>query len=70
METKKLNKIKIALIEKGKSQKELADYLSIGVVSVSRWCTNDVQPSLDTIYKIATFLDINVCELLINNKGN
>lgn len=68
METKRLNKIKIALLEKGKSQKDLADFLGVGAVSVSRWCTNDVQPSLDTLYKIAEYLDINVCELLVSNK--
>lgn len=68
METKRLNKIKIALVEKGKSQKELADFLGVGAVSVSRWCTNDVQPSLETLYKIAEFLEINVCDLLVANK--
>ncbi|MDQ8748391.1 helix-turn-helix transcriptional regulator [Elizabethkingia miricola] len=65
MEKKKLNRIKIVLVEKGISQKELAEYLKTGVVSVSRWCNNEAQPSLETFYRISEYLEVDVCELLI-----
>ena len=63
-----MNRLKIVLAEKGRTQKEISDYLKIGSVSVSRWCTNDVQPSLETLFKIADFLDVKVCDLLVERK--
>ncbi|MCT4151311.1 helix-turn-helix transcriptional regulator [Elizabethkingia anophelis] len=68
MEKKKLNRIKIVLVEKSVSQKELAEHLKTGVVSVSRWCNNEAQPSLETFYRIAEYLSVDVCELLIKRE--
>jgi transcriptional regulator with XRE-family HTH domain len=68
MKTKKgspYNRIKLALVEKNKTNKALADHLGIGPVTVSRWCTNDSQPSIPTLFKIADFLDIKVKDLFV-----
>lgn len=62
------NRIKSALAEKGKTNQELADALDIGVVSVSRWCTNDTQPSIQMLFKIAKFLEVDVRQLLVSSE--
>ncbi|MFP7656119.1 helix-turn-helix transcriptional regulator [Chryseobacterium proteolyticum] len=68
MEKKKLNRLKIVLAEKDVSQKQLAEGIGAGVVSISRWCTNESQPALEVFYKIAEYLDVSVCELLTDVK--
>ncbi len=59
------NRLKVLLAEKKVTNKELADYLKVRPGTVSRWCTNDSQPNIATLFKIAKFLDIKVCSLLI-----
>lgn len=63
MEKKKFNRLKVVLAEKDISQKELAEHLNIGKVSVSRWCSNEAQPNIETFYKIAEYLNVEVCDL-------
>lgn len=64
MEKKKFNRLKVVLAEKDVSQKVLSEHLNTGQVSVSRWCNNEAQPSIETFYKIAEFLNVSVCDLL------
>lgn len=64
----KYNRIKAVLAEKGVTNKELAETLKIAPQTVSRWCTNDIQPSVETLYTIAKYLKIDVRELLIPTK--
>ena len=59
------NRIKAVLAEKGVTNKELAEALKIAPQTVSRWCTNDIQPSVETLYFISRYLKIDVRELLI-----
>ncbi len=59
------NRIKAGLAEKGVTNKELAEALKIAPQTVSRWCTNDIQPSVETLYSISQYLKIDVRELLI-----
>lgn len=59
------NRIKIVLVEKKMTNKALAEKLGISPQSVSRWCTNDQQPSIETLFKIAKVLKVNVRELLM-----
>ena len=54
---KQLNRIKIVLVEKNKTAKWLSE-------QVSRWCTNASQPDLETLFRIAELLDVDVRELL------
>ena len=60
------NRIKAVLAEKGVTNKELAEALGIAPQTVSRWCTNDMQPSIETLYKIAKYLKIDARDLLIS----
>lgn len=69
MSKQRYNRIKIVLAEKEKSSKWLADQLGKDKSTVSRWCTNDMQPSIETFYEIARLLDIEVRELFVATKG-
>ena len=69
MESQKINRIKIALVENGKTGKWLAEQIGKNEATVSRWCSNKMQPSLDTLVKISELLDIDVKELIISNKA-
>ncbi len=60
------NRIKAVLAEKNVSSKELAKQLNKTESTVSRWCTNDVQPSVEVFYKIAKYLNIDIRELFVS----
>ena len=64
----KLNRIKIVLVEQGKTSRDLVGHLKKTDATVSRWCTNDVQPSLETLFEVAKFLDIDIRELIVSTK--
>lgn len=66
---KKYNRIKIVLVEQERSSKWLAEKIDKDKSTVSRWCTNDMQPSLETLFQIAEILGVSVMELL-NEKAN
>nr|WP_294859001.1 helix-turn-helix transcriptional regulator [uncultured Fluviicola sp.] len=61
-----LNRIKSVLAEKNKSSKDLAAHLGKTESTVSRWCTNEVQPSIETLYEISKFLEVDMRELLVS----
>ncbi|MCE7992841.1 MAG: helix-turn-helix transcriptional regulator [Roseivirga sp.] len=63
-----LNRIKAVLAEKHKSNKDLAEFMRCTESSVSRWCTNAVQPSIKPLAKIAKWLDVDTRELLVSAK--
>lgn len=64
---KDINRIKIVLVEKKKTGKWLAAQLGKDPATVSKWCTNAAQPSLETLLQIARCLEIEVQELLQTN---
>ncbi|HAN17029.1 MAG: transcriptional regulator [Bacteroidetes bacterium GWC2_33_15] len=64
MGKKQLNRIKVVLVESNKSNKWLAQQLGKNEATISRWCTNDVQPSLETLTEIASALNVNITELI------
>lgn len=64
----KINRLKIVLAEKEKTSKWLANELSKSESTISRWCTNEVQPSLETMAQIAKLLNIDIKELLNSSK--
>lgn len=68
MESQKINRIKIALVENGKTGKWLAEKVGKNEATVSRWCSNKMQPSLDTLVRISELLDIDVKDLIVSNK--
>lgn len=69
MELQKINRIKIALVENGKTGKWLAEQVGKNEATVSRWCSNRMQPSLDTLVKISELLNIDVKDLIVSNKA-
>ena len=64
----KINRLKVVLAEKEKTNKWLAEKLGKSEVTVSRWCTNDVQPPMETLLEIAKLLDIDIRELINASK--
>lgn len=63
-----INRLKAVLAEKQKTGKWLANQLSKSETTVSRWCRNEVQPSMETFFEIAKLLDIDIKELLNSTK--
>jgi putative transcriptional regulator len=65
---KPLNRIKIVLAQKSKTNKWLAGKLDVKAPTVSQWCGNKVQPSVETFYRIAEMLDVEVRKLFVPTK--
>ena len=63
-----LNRLKVVLVECGKTGKWLAGQLGKSNCTVSKWCSNSIQPDLVTLNKIAKILDVDVRSLLNNTK--
>jgi DNA-binding XRE family transcriptional regulator len=63
MSKKVINRLKAVLAEKKFSSKWLAERLEKNEATVSRWCTNDVQPPIKTFIKIAEILDVKLTDL-------
>lgn len=56
------------LVEKGKTGRWLAGELGKSNCTVSKWCSNSIQPDLQTLDKISKLLDVNIKDLLLDNK--
>ena len=59
-----INRIKVVLVEHKKTNKWLAEQLGKDPATISKWCTNSSQPSVETLMQIAKCLDVEVYELL------
>lgn len=59
-----INRIKVVLVEKKKTSKWLAEQLDKDPATISKWCTNSSQPSLETLLEIAKVLNVDVRELI------
>lgn len=68
MEGKDINRLKIVLVEKKRTAKWLAEELQKAPATVSKWCTNTSQPSLETLLDIAGILNVDVKELLHSSR--
>ena len=60
--------VKIVLAEKEKTGTWLSEQMGRNLGTVSRWMTNKVQPSVEQLYDIAKYLDVDVRELLVASK--
>lgn len=68
--SKDINRIKVVLADKKRTNKWLAEQLGKDPGTISKWCTNTSQPSLDTLVEIAYLLDVDISELVrVNNKN-
>mgnify|MGYP004731804293 FL=1 len=67
MEGKKINRLKLVLVEKKRTGVWLAQEIGVSPVTISKWCSNITQPSLSTLSKIADLLEIEP-RVLLNGK--
>ena len=63
-----INRIKVALAETRRKNKWLAEKLDKDESTISQWCTNARQPSLENLLNIANVLDIDIRDLLYSTK--
>ena len=56
----KINRLKVVLAEKEKTNKWLGEQLGKSDVTVSRWVTNEIQPSMEMLLEIARLLDVDI----------
>lgn len=68
MTAEKINRLKAALADTGKTGKWLAEQLEKDPATISRWCANQVQPDLKTLMQIAQLLNVDLRELLVSTK--
>ena len=66
---KQINRIRVVLAEKDRTNKWLSEKIDKNRTTISRWCTNNMQPSLETLVEIAEALDVDIRELLNATKN-
>ena len=69
MNNKAINRLKAVLAEQSKTNKWLAEQLGKNETTISRWCTNEIQPSMDNLVAIAKLLGVDVRELINSTKN-
>lgn len=62
-----INRLKVVLAEKKRTNKWLCEQLNVNPSTVSKWCTNSSQPDLETLVKISHLLDVELDDL-VNKK--
>lgn len=60
-----INRLKVVLVEQGKTGKWLAGELGKSTCTISKWCSNSVQPDLKTLTEIAKCLNVKIAELIV-----
>ena len=65
-----INRIKIVLVEEKKTYKWLAEQLGYAQGTVSKWCTNTIQPNLETLIQIAKVLNVDIKRLIVLDSKN
>ena len=63
-----INRLKIVLVEKKRTGKWLAEQLGKDPATVSKWCTNKSQPSIEILMRIAELLNVELIELIKTKK--
>ena len=63
-----INRLKVVLVEQKRTGKWLAETLGKNEATISRWCTNESQPSLETLLEIAKALNVDIKELLVSSR--
>ncbi len=61
--SKDINRLKVLLAEKKRTNKWLAEQLGKDPATVSKWCTNTMQPNVETLVEIAKCLDVEIQNL-------
>ena len=65
-----MNRIKVVLAEKRRTNRWLAEQMGKSENTISRWCSNKSQPSIAQLQEIAILLDVDVRVLLKSQKDN
>lgn len=65
-----INRIKAVLAEKGKSSKWLTECLGKDPATISKWCTNKNQPTIETFVEVARILEVDIRDLLVSTLPN
>ncbi len=60
-----INRIKLVLVEKKRTNKWLSEQMGVTPSTVSKWCTNSSQPDLNSLLKIADLLEVDIRELIV-----
>lgn len=68
--SKDINRLKVVLAEKKRTNKWLAEQLRKDPGTVSKWCTNTMQPNLETLVEIAKVLGVDTRDLLWSIKND
>lgn len=63
-----INRLNVVLAENNKTNKWLAEQIGKSETTIYRWCTNEVQPSLESLKETALILDIDIRNLLYATK--
>lgn len=66
MANKELNRLKVVLAEKKRTNKWFSKQLGKDKTAISKWCTNTCQPDLENLMKMTILLEVDVNELLLN----
>ncbi len=64
MANKNINRIKVMLAEKGRTNKWLAEQIGKDPATISKWCTNASQPSLEVLLQVAKILEVEIKDLI------
>lgn len=59
-----INRLKVVLAEKKRTNKWLCEQLNVNPSTVSKWCTNSSQPDLETLIKISHLLNVKLNDLV------
>lgn len=63
--SKDINRLKVVLAEKKRTNKWLAEQLGKDPATISKWCTNTLQPNVETLVEIAKHLNVDIQELFL-----
>ena len=64
IQTERINRLKVVLVEQNRTGKWLAEQLGKNEATISRWCSNSAQPSLEMLIRIASILNVDPRELI------
>ena len=68
VEIERINRLKVVLVEQNRTGKWLAEQLGKNEATISRWCSNTSQPSLEMLVKIASILKVDPRTLINSNR--
>lgn len=59
-----VNRLKILLAEKKKTNKWLSEQLGVNSTTISKWCTNSSQPSIEMVFRLMDILEADISQII------